>query len=325
MRAASYNQFGEPKDVLKVIDMDKPEADIGEVVVRTIYSPIHNHDLWTIRGSYGIKPELPALAGSEAVGVVESVAPGGDETLVGKRVVAAGVLGTWADFFIAPASGLIPVPEEVSDVVASQLVAMPFSTITLLEFLDVKEGDWVIQTAANGTVGKLFIDMARERGLNVLNLVRREEAVQVVKDHGGEHVLSTDNPDWQNQAKTILGENGAQAAIDSVGGAVVAEVADLLGVDGLLVVFGSATGEPLQLNASKVISNHIVVKGFWGARIINEMPYEERARLMGELVSLASQQKLHLPSGGEYSVENIVEAVNASLTAGKEGKILVHP
>lgn len=325
MRAASYNQFGEPKDVLKVIDMDKPEADIGEVVVRTIYSPIHNHDLWTIRGSYGIKPELPALAGSEAVGVVESVAPGGDETLVGKRVVAAGVLGTWADFFIAPASGLIPVPEEVSDVVASQLVAMPFSTITLLEFLDVKEGDWVIQTAANGTVGKLFIDMARERGLNVLNLVRREEAVQVVKDHGGEHVLSTDNPDWQNQAKTILGEHGAQAAIDSVGGAVVAEVADLLGVDGLLVVFGSATGEPLQLNASKVISNHIVVKGFWGARIINEMPYEERARLMGELVSLASQQKLHLPSGGEYSVENIVEAVNASLTAGKEGKILVHP
>lgn len=325
MKAASYRQFGEPADVLEVIDINKPEAGAGQVVVRTIYSPIHNHDLWTIRGSYGIKPELPSLAGSEAVGVVESVGPGGDETLVGKRVVAAGVPGTWADFFVAPAAGLIPVPESVSDVVASQLVAMPFSTITLLEFLNVKEGDWVIQTAANGTVGKLFIDMARERGLNVLNLVRRSDAVQSVKDHGGKHVLSTDDADWQKKAQQILGENGAQAAIDSVGGAVIADVADLLGVDGLLVVFGSATGEPLQLNASKVISNHIVVKGFWGARIINEMAHEERARLMGELVSMAAQQKLHLPSGGEYTVDNIVDAVKASLTAGKAGKILIHP
>lgn len=325
MRAVSYNQFGEPRDVLKVIDMDKPEADAGQVVIRTIYSPIHNHDLWTIRGSYGIKPELPSLAGSEAVGVIESVGPGGDETLVGKRVVAAGVPGTWADFFVAPAAGLIPVPESISDVVASQLVAMPFSTITLLEFLNVKEGDWVIQTAANGTVGKLFIDMAKERGLNVLNLVRRADAVQSVKDHGGEHVLSTDDANWVQKAREMIGENGAQAAIDSVGGAVIADIADLLGVDGLLVVFGSATGEPLQLNASKVISNHIVVKGFWGARIISDMSPEDRARLMGELVTMAAQQKLHLPSGGEFSVENIVDAVNASLTAGKEGKILVHP
>ena len=288
-----------------------------------VLSPNHNHDLWTTRGSYGYKPELPATGGTEALGIIEAAGEGVDTALVGKRVVNAGKSGTWAEYFTAPAAGVLPLPDAISDEAGAQLIAMPFSALALLEFLNVSEGDWVVQTAANGTVGKIFADLAKSRGVRTVNLVRRAEAVAELEKLGMENVLSTSEEGWQTRAKDIIGEGGAQAAIDSVGGPIVADVADLLGLNGVLAIFGTATGVPLELRSGSVISNHLVVKGFWGSRVIGEMSADEKTRLIGELVGLAVQGKLHLPSGGEFSLDDAVAAVHASLTPGRDGKILL--
>jgi NADPH:quinone reductase-like Zn-dependent oxidoreductase len=76
MRAIVHHRFGEPSDVLGVEDVPLPEPGPGEVRIRVTASPIHNHDLWTIRGTYGFKPKLPARAGTEAVGVVDALGEG---------------------------------------------------------------------------------------------------------------------------------------------------------------------------------------------------------------------------------------------------------
>jgi len=325
MKAATYTKFGDPADVLEIKDVARPQPKAGEVLIRTVLSPIHNHDLWTIRGTYGYKPELPALGGSEALGIIEAVGDGVDTTMIGKRVVNAGKIGTWAEYFTAPAAGVLPLPDVITDEAGAQLIAMPFSAIALLEFLDVKEGDWVIQTAANGAVGKIFADLARTRGIKTINLVRRTEAVAELEALGIDNVLSTGQDGWKKRAREILGDSGAKAAIDSVGGPIVADIADLLTLNGLLVVFGTATGVPLQLNAGSMISNHLTVKGFWGSRIISEMAAEEKTRLITELVTLAAHGKLHLPSGGEFGLDQLTDAVKASLTPGRSGKILIRP
>lgn len=324
MKAVTYDTFGEPADVLRASDIDRPEPGEGQILVRTILSPIHNHDLWTARGTYGHKPDLPATGGTEGVGTVEAVGKGVDDAMIGKRVATAGT-GTWAEYFLADAGSAIPLPDDIPDEVGAQLIAMPFSALTLLEFLNVSEGDFVIQTAANGTVGKLMNDLAPTRGIKLVSLVRREEAKKEMRDLGAEHVVSTDDDDWQDQVRRIVGEDGARAAIDSVGGKIVADIADLLGRDGLLVVFGTATGEPLRLNAGPMISHHLVVRGFWASRIISDMADDEKARLMGEIVGLASEGKLDLSSAGEYALDDIGEAVKASLTPGRDGKVLMKP
>ncbi|OCW58634.1 zinc-binding dehydrogenase [Hoeflea olei] len=325
MKAVSHTTFGEPADVLDLIDAPRPEPKAGEVLIRMVLSPIHNHDLWTVRGTYGYKPTLPALAGSEALGIVEAVGEGVDAGLIGKRVVNAGKVGVWAEYFTAPAKGVLPLPDAIADEAGAQLIAMPFSALALLESLEVKAGDWVVQTAANGAVGKIFADLARARGIHTINLVRRADAVAELEALGMENVLSTDTDDWKTRARAILGETGAQAAIDSVGGPIVADIADLLGLKGLLVVFGTATGIPLQLNAGSMITNHLVVKGFWGSRVISEMAPEERTRLITELVTLTVRGDLKLSSGGEYTLADIKDAVKASLTPGRAGKILLKP
>lgn len=326
MRAAIHDTFGEPVDVMKPQTIDAPAPQAGQALIKTILSPIHNHDLWTIRGNYGYKPALPgAIGGSEAVGTIASVGAGVDTAMIGKRVAVAGVHGTWAEQFTAPAAGVLPLPDAISDTLGAQLIAMPFSAISLLEMLQAKQGDWVIQTAANGAVGKIMVALAKARGVNLLNLVRRDAAAAELTAQGVENVLSTAAPDWKDAARAIIGADGAVSAIDSVGGDLAADLTDLLGTDGELVVFGTATGAPLTLSSGTLIMKHITVKGFWGSRVSSEMDPAERVRLITELVTLAMTGALALDDGGIYSLDQITDAITAALTPGRQGKVMLRP
>jgi len=326
MKAAIHDTFGEPVDVLKPSEMPTPSPAAGEVLVKMVLSPIHNHDLWTIRGNYGYKPELPkAIGGSEALGTVEAVGDGVDEAMIGKRVTVAGIHGSWATYFTAPAAGVLPLPDAINDTVGAQLIAMPFSAISLLETLKAKKGDWIVQTAANGAVGKIMAVLAKSRGINLLNLVRRSEAVAELQDLGMENVLSTSEEGWQDKARALVGEAGAASAIDSVGGDISASLVDLLGLDGELVVFGTATGAPMPLSSAALIMKHITVKGFWGSRVSNEMAPEERKRLITELATLAAKGELTMEDGGVFSLDQVKDAMKAALTPGRAGKVMLRP
>lgn len=324
MKAAIHDTFGEPIDVLNAVEVNKPTAGAGEVLIKMTLSPIHNHDLWTIRGNYGYKPELPgAIGGSEALGTIEAVGEGVDDAMIGKRVTIAGVHGTWAEYFVAPATGVLPLPDMISDVAGAQLIAMPFSAISLLETLKAKKGDWIIQTAANGAVGKIMVTLAKARGINLLNLVRRDEAVKELTDMGIENVLSTSDADWVQKSRDIIGAAGAASAIDSVGGDVSADLVELLGLDGELVVFGTATGAPMPLSSGALIMKHITVKGFWGSRVSGDMDPEERKRLITELVTLVAKGELVLEDGGVFGLDDVAKAMKAALTPGRAGKVMI--
>ena len=94
MLTVTYDRFGEPADVLRTAAVDSPTPGAGEVLLRMILSPIHHHDLWTIRGTYGVRPALPSGAGSEGVAVVEALGEGVEGLTVGDRVAAATREGT---------------------------------------------------------------------------------------------------------------------------------------------------------------------------------------------------------------------------------------
>lgn len=326
MKAALHDAFGDPAEVLYATDTDMPEPGEGQVRIRTLLSPIHNHDLWTVHGTYGYKPELPgAIGGSEAAGIVDAVGAGVDDNLMGKRVAVAGVHGTWAEYFLAPANGVMPLPEQISDDQGAQLIAMPFSAISLLDSLKAEKGEWVIQTAANGAVGRIMAVLAKERGINLVNLVRRDEAAKDLRDAGTTNVISTSDDDWTRQARETVGDGKVVSAIDSVGGDIAANLVDLLSSDGEMIVFGTATGAPMPLSSGPLIMKQITVKGFWGARVGSEMDPERRESLMSELVTLAVHGKLPLATDGTYRLEQVTDAVTASLTPGRDGKVMLKP
>jgi NADPH:quinone reductase-like Zn-dependent oxidoreductase len=325
MRGVGHDTFGAPEQVLTTREVDKPSVGSGQLLVRMILSPIHNHDLVTVKGAYGVKPALPAVGGTEAVGVVEAVGEGLEGDLLGRRVAVAGSPGTWAEYFVAPAASVLPVPESMSDEAAAQLISMPFSAISLLEFLDVAPGDWVVQTAANGAVGKIVAVLAKSRGINLVNLVRREAAVAELAELGIDNVVATESADWVQQARALVGESGARAAVDSVGGDVADGLAELLGEGGLLVTFGASSNQPLVIGSGNVIFKQLTVKGFWGTKVAGATSAQDRSRMFGELIGLVLDGSLSLTSGGTYDLGRPAEAVAASQTPGRTGKILFRP
>lgn len=323
MRALIHHTFGEAEDVLSLEERPVPEPGPGQVRLRVALSPIHNHDLWTVRGTYGFKPELPAASGTEALGIVDALGDGVEHLTVGQRVATGGTFGAWAEYIVANAAGLIPVPDGLSDESAAQLVSMPFSTISLLQFLDVKEGDWIVQNAANGAVGRMLAQLGAARGVNVLGLVRRAAGVEELRAQGIGNVIATDQADWRDRAAALTGGAAPVAGVDSVGGASAGDVLSLIGEGGTLVAFGAMNSPVMEIASSDVIFKQATVKGFWGSKVIQTMDASTRSALFTELIQRVTDGTLTLPVAGTFDAADVADAVRLSKTPGRVGKVLL--
>src|SRR3546814_13756283 len=137
---------------MRISDWSSDVCSSDLVRIRMQLAPIHNHDLLTVRGQYGYKPALPAIGGSEGLGVVDALGAGVEGLSVGQRVAAASGRGTWAEYFVAPARMVVPMPDPIAAATAAQLLAMPLSAMTLLHILPVGRGRWHLHNSATRAV-----------------------------------------------------------------------------------------------------------------------------------------------------------------------------
>lgn len=323
MRSLIHDSFGEPEDVLHLTEENVPEPSEGQVRIRVTLSPIHNHDIWTVRGTYGFVPNLPAHAGTEVLGTIDALGPDVSGLVPGQRVVSGTSFGTWSEYTLIEAAGVIPVPDQLTDDSAAQLVSMPFSAISLLDFLDLHEGDWLIQNSANGAVGRILAQLAKARGIHVIGLVRRDDAVTQLASEGITDVLSTEDPDWQAKVLEITGDTPISAGLDSVGGQSTADLVSVLGEGADLVCFGAMGGPTMTIPSGPVIFKDITVRGFWGSKVSQEMNPGKKSELFAELITRISEGSVTLPVAGIFDVSDFHEAMLASKSSGRTGKVLL--
>lgn len=323
MRVIEYKAFGDPAEVLVSGERPMPEPGPGEIRVRMTLSPIHNHDLWTIRGSYGVKPPLPAIGGTEAAGVVDAVGDGVTNVSVGQRVMAAGLTDTWAEYFLMNAQRAIPLPDSVPDELGCQLIAMPISALMALDDLGVKPGEWLIQNAATGAVGKTIAMICQARGINVINVVRRDAGVGELEALGISNNVSTQDPGWMDKVKMFPGSDPILYAIDSVGAKESGQLMSLLGEGATLMSFGTMSGGNMEISSGDLIFKQAKVVGFWGAKRSGKTSAADFVRMIGELITLASNGQLNLPVEGIYGLDEGAKAAAASMEPGRKGKVLI--
>ena len=320
MRSVIYEKFGKPGEVLQLAERPVPQPGQGEVRVRMTLSAIHNHDLMTIQGLYGYKPPLPAVPGTEAVGVVDAVGDGVTSLKVGQRVCGGGS-AMWAEYFVGSAQGLIPVPDAVPDETACQLVAMPLSAWRLFEEMAVKPGDWIIQNAANGAVGKMLARRAAERGVNIVNLVRRDAAVAELAADGIANAVSTATPGWEGRVAALTQGSPIVRGLDSIGGNAIDQMLGVVGELATVYFFGSLSGEPLTITPSNLIFKRATLKGFWAARPSEILSREQIGALIGEIVKRAAMGEIKLPVAEVFDLADAARACTASDIPGRNGKI----
>src|SRR6478735_7476337 len=225
MRSVVADTLGEPSEVLHLQACPIPEPGPGEVRIRVATVPVHASDLHTIRGRYGFTPEFPTVPGIECVGVIDDLGSGADGLTVGQRVITIGVKGTWQEYVVADAGRVLPVPAGMSSSTAAQILANPLTAVILTgDELDVRPGEWLLQTAAGSTVGQSVIQLGAHVGFKTLNVVRRRSAVEDILALGGTAVICTEDEDLRERVADIAGHDGVSKAIDCVSGQGGADV-----------------------------------------------------------------------------------------------------
>lgn len=236
MRSVVADTVGEPSEVLHLETRPIPEPGPGQVRIRVIAVPVEASDLHTVRGRYGFTPEFPAVPGIESVGVIDELGSGTDGLTVGQRVVTIGVTGTWQEYIVADAGRVLPVPVGMSDSTAAQILSNPLTAVILTgDVLDVRPGEWLLQTAAGSTVGQLVIQLGTHVGFNTINVVRRRSAVDDILAMGGTAVICTEDENLRERVAEIAGRDGVSKAIDCVSGQVGADVSCALAPHGELI------------------------------------------------------------------------------------------
>ncbi|MBA4063686.1 MAG: zinc-binding dehydrogenase [Isosphaera sp.] len=326
MKRAVFDRVGPPAEVLRVEDdVPAPQPGRGEVLVRMLASPINPSDLMYVAGRYGLAPRLPATPGFEGVGVVEASGGGLLGWLrKGKRVAVLNDRhGNWAEYTVAKARQVVPVPDDLPDDQAATFFVNPATAyIMTRDVLAVPSGQWLLQSAAGGELGKMVIRLGRKFGFRTANVVRRREQVDELKQLGADAVLvEGDGPLPEQVGKAVPA--GVRYALDPVGGRTGTEVIAALAPGGRCLLYGSLTDEPVSFHPRHAIGNGVRVEGYWLATWARRQRPLAMLRLFRRVLGLMREGVLRSDFSATYPLEEVRKAVEHAAAAGKGGKVLL--
>jgi NADPH2:quinone reductase len=332
MKALIFRETGEPNSVLKLEEIPTPPAAAGEALVRVLLSPIHPSDLHMVRVRYGHQPVLPASPGIEGVGIVEAVGPDVQGSLVGTRVVFVDTWNTWREQIVCPVDKLVSVPNGLDDAVAATSYTNPLTAWALTRSShNLKEGEWLLQTAAASTVGKLVLQLAQQFRFKTINIIRRREQETIIRNLEGDEVICTEDEDLTARLQELTAGKGVERAIDCVAGDLGAESARNLAPAGTMLVYGALSShrqtDPakfiMPLFAPRLIYSTATVRGWWLPRWVPSQPLAEMREATSDLLTMLSTGALTPPSIVRYSLKDFQEAVRLADGEAGQQKVLL--
>jgi NADPH2:quinone reductase len=200
MKAVVYDRLGAAADVLRVVDLPRPEPGPGEVRVRVSFSGVNPTD-WKSRSGATARPadefQIPHHDGS---GVIDAVGPGVDEDRVGQRVwvwmAAAGRRwGTAAEWTVVSDQQAVALPTGASLELGASL-GVPAVTAHRCLFADGDvAGRTVLVAGGAGAVGHFAIQLARHAGARVVTTVSSAAKAELARAAGADLVVNYREPD----------------------------------------------------------------------------------------------------------------------------------
>ncbi len=321
MKQAIYRTHGSPADVIELTEKPSEDLPPGQTRVKVLRSPINPSDVAQIEGVYGLQPPLPAPAGMEGIGEVVEV--NGEGHALGTLVLLTDPPGAWSTERVFPSETLVAVPHADVDQLSMLTVNPATAYLLLTQYVDLKEGDWLIQSAANSAVGRYVTQLAKSRGIRVASVVRRESAIADVKEAGCDAAF-VDGPDLAEQVAAQLDQEPV-LALDAVAGETFGRLASTLRPGGTVVSYGGMSYQPVVVPDNLLIFKNITMRGFWLVNWLMSAAREEQQRVYQELTGLILSGALHAPIDRVFPLEDVNEALVHTLKGGRSGKVLLAP
>jgi NADPH:quinone reductase-like Zn-dependent oxidoreductase len=335
MLAVTFDRLGDP-DVLQLVELPVPEPGPGEILIRVDAAAVNFADVMRRRGSsYPFPTPLPYHPGAEVAGTVAALGDGVDGPPIGSPVFGLtggdGSTG-YAQFAVAAAHSVIPIPEGLSaEAAAGTVVAGLTAMLLLSEVAPVGATTAVFVPAAGGGVGSMAVQLARHLGATTVvagaGAAHQRDAARAL---GATHVADTSRPGWSDAVLAATDGGGADVVLEMTGAATFADSLRALAAFGSLVVYGQASGQPLQWTPAQVEaafydpapqqSFHAFNLGLW----FQHRPDRAVAALV-RLVELVASRVIEVPVGHVFPLRQAADAHRLIEAKASTGKVLLIP
>src|SRR5213596_1470329 len=322
INVAVYETHGNPADVLDVETQPWPTPSPDEAVVQMRAAPINPADLNQIEGKYPVWPQLPATPGFEGAGVVVDVGKSVKDLTTGALVILPHNLGTWREAVAVKASALVIVPPEIGPVHAAMLKINPMTAWRLLhDYVKLKNGDWLIQNAANSAAGRAVIQIARDLGYKTVNVVRRAELIDELRAEGGD-VVFVDGENIRDEVKAATNGAPIRLGLNAVGGESALRLANCLAPGSTLVTYGAMSLQPLKIPNGLLIFKDLRFRGIWINKWYDNAAPAQRMEAFQRLFEMANRGLLQTKVEKTYPLSEAKTAVAHAARGQRSGKII---
>ena len=309
--------------VLSLETAEVPRPGPGEALLRIEAIGLNFIEVYHRTGLY--KVPLPFTLGSEAAGTVEAVGPGVTVVQPGDRVASLNVRGAYAEYAVADAERLVPVPDRVSTKAAAAVLLqgitahyLAFSTYPL------HRGDTCLVHAAAGGVGLLLCQIAKRRGARVIGTTSTEEKAALAREAGADHVILYTRTNFVDEVKRLMDGKGLQVVYDSVGRATFTGGLDLLAPRGLMALFGQSSGpiEPFNPQVLSAKGSLYLTRPSIGAYTATRAELLERA---GDVLGWVADGSLKVRIDREFPLAQAAAAQRELEGRRTKGKVVLIP
>jgi NADPH:quinone reductase len=310
-------------EALQLEEAEIPHAGPGQALLRIEAVGVNFVEIYHRTGLY--KMPVPFTLGAEAAGTVEAVGPGVTTVRPGDRVGSVNVLGAYAEYALAPADRLVPLPDKVStrQAAAVLLQGVTAQYLTTSTF-PLQRGQTCLVHAAAGGVGLLLCQMAKRRGARVIGTVSTEEKAALAREAGADDVILYTQADFETEVKRLTAGVGVDVVYDSVGRTTFAKGLNCLIPRGMMVLYGQSSGpvEPFELQLLAQKGSLYLTRPTIGHYTATRAELIERA---GQVLGWVASGALAVRIGHELPLTRAAEAHRELEGRRTTGKVLLIP
>ncbi|MGA5502731.1 NADPH:quinone oxidoreductase family protein [Streptomyces umbrinus] len=314
MQAWQVHEIGEPSEVMRLEDVERPTPGDGQVLLKVRAANINFPDALMCRGQYQVRPPLPFTPGVEICG----------ETEDGRRVIANPALpyGGFAEYAVADAAAMLPAPEALDDAEAAALhIGYQTGWFGLHRRARLESGETLLVHAAAGGVGSAAVQLGKAAGAKVIGVVGGADKAAVARELGCDVVVDRRAEDVVAAVKEATGGRGADVIYDPVGGDAYTQSTKVVAFEGRIVVVGFASGSiPSPGLNHALVKNYSILGLHWG--LYNTKDPKLVLRCHEELTELAARGGIkplvseRVPlSGAAAAVQRVADGVTTGRVA----------
>lgn len=324
MKAVLIDGFGGP-EVLRIAEIKKPTPAAGQVLIQVAATSVNRPDIVQREGHYPPPKGDSEILGLEVAGIVVETGPGVTSYRYGDRVMSLVGGGGYAQYAVAYADHLIPIPETMSFESAA-CVCESYITAFLGIFMlgGLKSGEVVLAHGGGGGVNTAAIQLCRALVPDARVVVTASAGkIERVRQLGADLVIDYQEEDFAESIRSYTGNKGADVILDHIGANYLAPNMKALAVGGTLVIIGVMSGAKAELNLALMMVKRQRIIG----SVLRSRPVQEKGDIVANFIRTVmpkfSDRTIVPIIYKIYALEDVTEAHKTMERSKHFGKIVL--